>query len=512
MGGAWHEPWLTGGCVVQTNGLELLTAAQMAEADAATIARGIPGLELMERAGDAVARAASEMAVDAGHIDVLCGPGNNGGDGFVAARLLRQSGFIVRLYCLVERSALTGDAAAMAARWDGDVLPLGAFAPNENALVIDALFGAGLSRPLTGAVRDLIALVNESSSPVLAVDLPSGIDGTTGYECGISLKADRTVTFFRRKPGHLLYPGRGRCGDIVCAGIGIPAGVLGEIAFTPGQWVNAPGLWRETLPSPSERDHKYSRGHAVVVSGPAQMTGAARLGARAALRAGAGAVTVASHPGAMMVNASHLTAVMLARIEGPAGLTELLRDTRMNTVLVGPGAGVTDRTRALVDVVLESGAHVVLDADALTVHGDAPEALFSRIKARSSHACTVMTPHEGEYTRLFGAEPGSRLDRARASSRKSGAIVILKGADSVIAAPDGRTAITNNAPATLATAGSGDVLAGFVAGLLAQGMPGFEASCAAVWLHGAAATAFGPGLIAEDLPEMLPSVLAALEI
>jgi len=509
---------------------ELLTAAEMARADALAAQHGVPGLALMENAGRAVADAAAELAGSAGAaIAVACGPGNNGGDGFVAARLLRERGYRVRLGLLGAREALKGDAAEMAKRWGVAIEPLTPAVLADADVVVDALFGAGLSRPLAGMAADVVAAINTCDKPVVAVDVPSGLDGTIGAGGGPAVQATRTVTFFRMKPGHLLLPGRTLCGEVRLADIGIPERVLEEIG--PRTFVNGPSLWPSSYPWPRLDAHKYTRGHAVVVSGPAESTGAARLGARGALRIGAGLVTVVGPATATAVNATHLTAIMLKAVGSDAALAEFLSDVRRNAVLIGPGAGVGAGTAATVLTVLTSPPAAVLDADALTsfapgesgepvravgfgfvVRGSEPgpnaDGLFAAIKARQGPV--VLTPHEGEFKRLFGDLPGSKLDRTRRAAALSGAVVILKGADTVIAAPDGRAAINDNAPPWLATAGAGDVLAGFVTGLLAQHMPAFDAACAAVWLHGACATQFGPGLIAEDLPETLPQVLRGL--
>lgn len=546
---------------------ELLTTAEMADADHRAVRLGIPSLTLMENAGRAVAGEAAVMVAPGARIAVVCGPGNNGGDGFVAARILRDRGFDVRVSLLGERTALKGDAAEMARRWP---LVARAASPDELQamdLVIDALFGAGLSRALDGDAAALVAAINASALQVLAVDVPSGLNGTTGAHDGPVVQATRTITFFRKKPGHLLMPGRALCGAVVLADIGMPDAVLtcrlssyipwterreapqqslaqaaashsdplpvrtggGHDGIAISTFENTPSLWRLRFPSHAATGHKYMRGHALVVSGPPFQTGAARMSARAALRIGAGLVTVAGSSSACAVNAAHLTAIMLTVCNGAKDLREILDDKRKTAVLIGPGAGVGEDTRALVDVALESEAAVVLDADALTSFAatdvtradtvgfgftsqrkqsaSGPTALYAAIAAQPNRA-VVLTPHEGEFRRLFGDLLGSKLDRARAAAKFSGAIVVLKGADTVIAAPDGSAAINGNAPPTLATAGSGDVLAGFITGLIAQGMPPFEAACAAVWLHGDCAKAFGPGLIAEDLPEVLPSVLA----
>jgi hydroxyethylthiazole kinase-like uncharacterized protein yjeF len=351
-------------------------------------------------------------------------------------------------------------------------------------------------------------MLNASPVPVLAVDVPSGLDGTTGQAPGPVVEATRTITFFRRKPGHVLMPGRALCGSVTIADIAIPASVLAEIGAKA--WGNAPELWLAGFPLPKLAGNKYGRGHAVAVSGPAAHTGAARMGARGALRIGAGLVTVASPPDAVAANAAHLTAIMLLPFEGSAGLARILADRRKNAVLLGPALGIGEATRRLVLAALASGAATVLDADAITSFAQTPGELFKAI-ADLADRPVALTPHDGEFQRLFpDIDEGSKLERARAAAQRSGAIMVLKGPDTVIAAPDGRAAINDNAPPWLATAGAGDVLAGFITGLLAQGMPAFEAACAAVWLHGAAATTFGPGLIAEDLPERLPEVLRAL--
>jgi ADP-dependent NAD(P)H-hydrate dehydratase / NAD(P)H-hydrate epimerase len=490
-------------------GLELLTSEEMGRADRLAVASGVPSLTLMENAGSAVADEAALMAGAGARIAVLCGPGNNGGDGFVAARHLRGLGYDVSVGLLGERGALKGDAAAMAERYTGSIEQLTALALEGARLIVDALFGAGLTRPLTGAAAEAVDRINQSGFPVLAVDVPSGLDGTTGAASGTVVRAQRTVTFFRRKPGHLLLPGREYCGAVRVADIGIPASVLSEIGVNT--WANAPALWLDAFPRPRLGGHKYDRGHALVVSGPLAHTGAARMGARGALRAGAGLVTVASPPDALAVNAAHLTAVMLLPFAGAGGLAQILSDRRKNAVLLGPALGVGAATRDLVAAALASGAAAVLDADALTsFEGDAQR--LERAIA-SSQRPVVITPHEGEFRRLFPAlGSGSKLERARVAAAESGAVVVLKGADTVIAAPDGRAAINENSSPWLATAGAGDVLGGVVAGLLAQGMPPFEAASAAVWLHGAAAAEFGPGLIAEDLPEMLPAILRKHQI
>lgn len=487
--------------------LELLTADEMGQADRLAMQGGVPGLALMESAGRAVAGEVSRRFPDARAVAVLCGPGNNGGDGFVAARHLLDKGYTVRLGFQGDRTKLPHDAAAMAKLWTGTVEPLGERLLARADVVVDALFGAGLTRPIEGGFATLIEALNKSRLPVIAVDVPSGIDGTTGAVRGVAVRATATVTFFRLKPGHVLLPGREVCGEVSVAAIGIPDSVLEVIK--PCTFVNEPALWLPHFHWPKAEGHKYARGHALVVSGQADSTGAARLAAGGALRAGAGLVTVASPKDALEVNAAQLTAIMVKPADDAKELAGLLADERKNAVLIGPGVGVGERTKAMVLAALASHAAVVLDADALTSFSSGPGRLFKSIASRA--APVALTPHEGEFARLFGP-PGeaSKLERARAAAQRSGAIVLLKGADTVVAAPDGRASINATSSPWLATAGTGDVLGGMVLGLLAQRMETFEAVSGAVWLHGRAAQLFGPGLIAEDLPKLLPSVLREL--
>ena len=485
-------------------GAELLTVAEMTEADRLAVEAGVPSLTLMENAGQAVAETIVANYAPAA-VAVLCGPGNNGGDGYVAARHLKSRGWNVWAESLADPAALKGDAAEMFQRWDGETRVI--TRARKADIVIDAMFGAGLTRPLDMNMGVLTRALNESGVPVVAVDVPSGLHGDLGRPLGEDcVRAQRTVTFFRKKPGHVLLPGRTLCGEVTVAAIGIPEQVLDLIPVRTFE--NGPALWRDAFPWPRLAGHKYSRGHAVVVSGPIHATGAARLAARGALRAGSGLVSVASPPGAVAVNAAHLTAIMVKPFDGAKGLSALLSDQRFNAVVLGPGTGVGDATQDLVAAALGSTAAIVLDADALTSFADNPPGLFAQLRPRS-----VLTPHDGEFERLFpgllGGVP-TRLDAARRAAQLAGCIVVLKGPDTIIAAPDGRAAVNGNAPPWLATAGTGDVLAGIIAGLLAQEMEPFEAACAAIWLHGDAATRFGIGLIAEDVPEQLPHVLKSL--
>ncbi|OSQ48802.1 NAD(P)H-hydrate dehydratase [Thalassospira alkalitolerans] len=478
--------------------LEILTTEQMYDADRKTIEAGTPGDVLMENAGTAVvdeitSRWSPRSAT------VLCGPGNNGGDGFVIARLLRNAGWSVRLGLLCDVDKLTGDAALNAKRWDGAVERLSPALLVGAELIVDCLFGAGLARVIDGEIADLVHTVNAGNVPLIAVDVPTGVDGNTGEIRGVAIKANLTVTFCRAKPGHYLLPGRVLCGELVIRDIGIADQTVRDIR--PTLMRNDPACWRAGIHWPDLDGHKYHRGHLLAVGG-ATMTGATRLVARAARRVGAGLLTVVAEPAALPVYASDSPGIMTAPI---ANLDELLKDCRHNAVVIGPGFGIGDETRSRIIQLLHYCRCTVLDADALTSFSEQPSTLFFAIQGP-----TVLTPHEGEFARLFPDIEGDKLTRARAAAKRSGATVLIKGADTVIAAPDGRAAISViNAP-WLATAGSGDVLSGIIGGLMAQGMDMFDAACMAVWLHARAGADIGPGLIAEDIPKHLPVLLGEL--
>ena len=460
---------------------ELLTPAEMARADAAALAVGMPTATLMEAAGRAVARAIRAKFRPCRTL-VLAGPGNNGGDGYVAARYLEQAGWPVSVAALEAPSPGTA-AAAAAARWHGPMVAFGAAEAARAGLVVDALFGAGLTRPLAPEVTQVLRAVQ---APLVAVDVPSGLDGATGQVLGYAPQAALTISFFRLKPGHVLLPGRALCGDTLLADIGLPGVVLAGIA--PRCWRNHPSLW--PLPGLEVSAHKYTRGHLTILAGAA-MPGAARLAASAARRLGAGLVTLHAEN---MELAAMLRADAPGQLVSDATLGALLADTRRQVWLAGPGLLPNEATCAAIQSVIASGRMLVADAGALTAAAEAPDLL---------RGAAVITPHAGEFTRLFGAPGADRLAATRAAAARLGAVVVLKGPDSIIAAPDGRVIINDNAPPSLASAGTGDVLAGAIAALLAQGMAPFEAAAAAVWLHGAAAHAGPPGLIAEDLPPLM---------
>ncbi|MBS9720384.1 NAD(P)H-hydrate dehydratase [Tianweitania sp. BSSL-BM11] len=490
--------------------MEVLTPKEMGQADRLAEQAGRSLWHLMQAAGGSVAREALARFPDRRSVAVLCGPGNNGGDGYVAARLLRESGLAVDVWRSAEPKP-GSDAARAADAWKGAVGALADFTPQADMLVIDALFGAGLARDLDGAEREAVERVKAAGSVVLAVDLPSGVSGSSGEVMGEALQADCTVTFFRPKPGHLLYPGRALCGEVVVADIGIPAGVLADIE--PQLWANEPAQWRHALPRPKNIAHKYQRGHVAVFSGKMSATGAARLSADAAARAGAGAVTVLSPPDAMAALATHLTATMLHRFDAPEDVLAFIKERKVHAAVCGPGFGTGEKQKAVVETLMhESDVPLVIDADAITVLSQDLDCFLA--VRNSGEPTLVLTPHEGEFGRLFPdlAENKtlSKVERARLAAARAKAVVIYKGADTVIAASDGRAAINTNGTVWLATAGSGDVLAGLVAALLGQGMPPFEAACAAVWIHGQAGQREGFGLTAEDLPQAARKVLAEL--
>jgi hydroxyethylthiazole kinase-like uncharacterized protein yjeF len=479
-------------------GLEILTTAETAAADRAAIAAGTSGRTLMERAGQAVADAV-QARWSPRPVAVLSGPGNNGGDGFVVARLLARAGWPVRLTLAGDRETLKGDAALAAADWAGETHALQSGALDEAELVIDALFGAGLSKPLTPEVRAVLEAAEARGLPIVAIDLPSGLPGDRSRPLDYAPHAALTVTFHRKKPAHVLEPGRSQCGEVVVADIGLmpPQGAT--------LFENGPGLWLDRFPWPLPNSHKHSRGRLGVVSGKVYDTGAARLAARAGLRL-AGTVRMFCPTEAAPIVATHLEAVMLKAFDTVEVLERHAQE--MHAVVFGPAAGLDEITVARLQALARTDAALVLDADALTIFQDRADDLFSLVRGRD-----VLTPHTGEFERIF---PGllerspEKVTAARQAARRAGCVVLLKGADTVVAAPDGRACVNTVGTPWLATAGSGDVLAGVVGALLAGRMHAFDAACAGAWIHAQAGAAFGPGLTAEDLPGLIPGVLRAL--
>lgn len=486
----------------------LLTPDEMGRVDKAAAASGLSSYGLMQRAGMAVAAEALRHFPGCRRFAVLCGPGNNGGDGYVAAQALSESGARVAVFHMGDPDRLAGDALMARGECRLPSAPLNEFHPQEGDLIIDALFGAGLSRDVPDDVVRVIDEADTAATPVLAVDLPSGLCGRRGTVLGRAFTAQRTITFMSRKPGHLLMPGRSLCGDVSVFDIGIPRRILRSQG---GPLVeNGPHLWSHLLPRPGADSHKYRRGHLGVFSGGMAKTGAARLSARAGLKTGAGLVTIASPGSALADNAGQLMAVMLHRIDGMADLEGWLTDSRLSAFVLGPGFGIGQKARDFALRLAERS--LVLDADGITSFKDDPEPLFDAYSEGEPHL--VLTPHEGEFSRLFADIAAdrslSKVEKALTAAKRSHAAIVYKGADTVIAAPDGRAAINANGPPWLATAGSGDVLAGMIGALLAQGMPAFEAAAAGVFLHGEAAHLAGPGLTAEDLADEAGKAMASI--
>lgn len=484
---------------------DVLTTADSMACDRFAEMRGVTGTSLMRAAGQAVADAIVARWAPR-RVLVLCGPGNNGGDGFIAAQALRQAGWPVSLVLLGDAAALRGDARWAFEQWSGATGAFGKAGLDDAELVIDALFGAGLTRPLEGALADLAVLLADRPIPVVAVDLPSGQNGDLSSPDGAAIQADLTVTFNTLKPAHILSPAAENCGEVVVADIGIPQDWGEEIPTLAS--LNTPEQWYANLSRPGAETHKHRKGRLLVFSGGASSTGAARLAARAGLRVGAGLVTLASPPAAMQVNAVHSTAVMLARWPEPGEAAAALEAARATVGVIGPALGVTDAGRRAVLSALSGETPLVLDADALGVFAEEPAALLGKLRP-----VDVLTPHVGEFERLFpGLLEGecNKISAVQAASERAGCAVLLKGSDTVIAKGGVGTRVNRHASPALATAGSGDVLAGMIGGFMAQGMTGFDAACAASWLHGDCALTLGEGLIAEDLEAVLPYRLQAL--
>lgn len=478
----------------------LLTCAEMRRAEESAVTRGSRTFfDMMQSAGRAVAQAAMDRFAPC-RVLVLCGAGNNGGDGYVAAAALKKAGWPVRVAALA--APATPDARRAAMLWGGETFPLTPGLLEESDLAVDALFGTGLTRPLEGAAAEIVRALQTKQIPVVSADMPSGIDGDTGRLLGAAVSAQATVTFFRKKRGHALLPALSHCGEVLVADTGMQADVLDEIA--PQIAENNEALWRALWPTPGPEGHKYDRGHALILGG-GEMTGASRLAARAAQRIGAGLVTLAAPKEAWDVYARLMESVITLPLEKEKSWEDLLADPKRNALLVGPGLGLAPGGKDKVLAALAAKKPSVLDADALTLFADEPDVLL-----RALHASCVLTPHEGEFARLFGAKidpKADKISRAQKAAERASCTVLLKGADTVITREDGFAVINLNAPPWLATGGAGDVLAGLILGLLAAGMPVFAAACAAAHAHGAIAASHGPGLIAEDLIEGIPAFL-----
>lgn len=485
--------------------IPILTSAQMRAAEQRAFAAGLNSFEALRRAGRAVERTIlsdwTKPRVD--RVLVLCGPGNNGGDGYIVAAALKSRGWPVSVALLYPSLSPSGDAAKAAALWDGGCAPsmLDVIrALSARSIIIDALFGIGLVRPLDKAACDVVAAVNESPAAVIAVDIPSGISADSGDVMGAAIRADTTVTFGWPKFGHVLQPGAGYCGELRIADLGFGADVLSGLDV--GSHVNAPMLWAHDYRSAGPDDHKYNRGHALIIGG-AIMTGAARLAARAARRTGLGMLTMVVPQAVSNLYALDQPGAIVRTLSSNAALSEMAGERRITSALVGCGLEPGEDTREKVAAIMSLGKPTVIDGGGLTAFAE-DTAGFLKL----GRGDVVLTPHEGEFARLFGDDlPGNKVQLALAAAQRSRCVLVLKGADTVVASPAGHTVVNTGAPATLATAGSGDVLAGIVLGLLGQGMPAFSAACMAVWLHSQAARLVGAGLIAEDLPEKLGQVM-----
>lgn len=479
----------------------LLDAEQSRAADRAAITQGASSESLMENAGRAVADLMCETYSPCPTV-VVCGTGNNGGDGFVVARILKERGWPVTVTIVGNDNAIEGAAILALHKYEeshGRTLLFDESMLHGQSLVVDAIYGTGLSRGLAGAARDAVEAINRSGLHVIAVDIPSGVNASTGEVMGCAVRATHTVTFVRPKLGHVLLPGKAYTGGLHVFDIGIAGDTV-----RPDYFLNSPALWAHNFAMPTPESHKYSRGHSLVIGAGLGYTGATKLAALGALRAGSGLVSVVCSPDVLPVYAASLTSVMTKPASDLKQLDALLEDKNTSAILVGPGGGANEVTREKTLRILAAKKPCVIDADALTAFKSSPKTLFTAVAGP-----VVLTPHEGEFGRLFEFE-GQKHERARDAAEVSNAVVVYKGNDTVIAAPDGRIAINAEAPVWLATAGSGDVLSGIITGLLAQGMPAFEAACAGVWIHSRAAALFGPGLIAEDIPTSVPAVLKAL--
>ncbi|KLN61085.1 hypothetical protein WH96_07860 [Kiloniella spongiae] len=477
----------------------LLSVRDMYQADRLAMKSGVSGILLMHEAGQAVARAVCDI-IPEGRVLVLCGPGNNGGDGFVAAAALDELGYEVQLYSMLPLPELKGEALHFAKEWRGTVareLDAENFAQAD--VIVDALFGAGLARPLDRNCCDFVGWSRKKR--VVSVDVPSGVSGDTGEVFGdVAFQATKTVTFFMKKTGHCLYPGADLCGDLVVADIGIPKEIAVKLSLLFKE--NHPDLWSEQIPRFSYDRHKYHFGHSLVWGG--EMSGAGRLAAMSALRAGSGLVTVLCSESDKQIYELTSPSLIVNEHKDPAALKAFLIKRKISAFVIGPGGGQTNAFKSFISVILKDcSVPVVLDAGAISVFDEDPEELLSLLNDQ-----VIITPHEGEFRKLFPDLQGSRLERALEAAKKAACIVVLKGADTIVASPNGQVVISTNAPYWLARGGTGDVLAGIITGLLAQGVSVFDAACAGVWLHSDTGQRAGSAMIAEDLLSYIDEAIA----
>jgi NAD(P)H-hydrate epimerase len=479
----------------------------MRHADHLTIESGVSGFDLMLSAGQAVANMAHEKWPDLTVI-ILCGGGNNGGDGLVAGKFLHDMGADVRVFTLKSSLLQKGDAKKASGFWDGKTEKLKNLIKandlSDNVLIIDALFGIGFCGRLNSDVSVALDFVKHKGWPVLAIDVPSGIDGDALTIDPHTLRVVATVTFFRKKICHVLMPTMAQCGEISVHDIGISGDVIGD--FDIELYENTPFVWKDRIPQKTSRDHKYNHGHCVILGG-AKMTGAARMAANAAMRIGAGACSIVApdkESAHIYQEAEPHLMVESLSLEKAGTFEKHIQDERRNAVLIGPGAGLEDITnlKAAILKTLESDKAVILDADALSCFEDEPQTLLQAMTAK-----TIITPHEGEFKRLFPALEGARLDRVRQAITMTKAVIVLKGADTLIAQNNQPVFVNTHASPHLATAGAGDVLAGMICGLSARRMSAFDGARAACWIHGEASLQCGAGLVAPDLIDEIPAIL-----
>jgi len=484
----------------------ILTNEEMAEADQMTIASGVPSIELMENAGKAVFNNIPIKNID--RVLLLIGPGNNGGDGFVVARLLIEIGISVDIF-FYNNGKISNDCKINKDKIDSQSFISEIRNYSSYSYVIDALFGTGFTRKIPSQLEKIFSIVKKNKIPVYAIDIPSGINGNSSIVNGDCLECVKTITFFNKKKCHYLYPGKNFCGEVIVEDIGIKTDVFKEMM--PKIRNNNPELWIKEFPFPSSFDHKYSRGLLIINCGPIYKTGAARLAGRSAMRVGAGAVKLICDDEAAKVLEPQISVELISVVKEKNEIQQIFKDRKVSSILVGPGNGVNDETKSRTLLALAFVKHVVIDADAITCFEKNPKELFV-----DTYPHTILTPHEGEFRRLFGDEIASIEDKVVKTveaSKLAGSIVVLKGADTIIANPEGQAVINSSEAPYLATAGSGDVLAGIIASLVGDNkMSAFNAACAGTWIHSKLGELIGAGLIAEDLIDNIPLIIKKLQI
>ena len=479
----------------------ILSCKNHRDLDKETIKKFTPGYTLMKNAGKVVFKVIKEKFKKKKKIKILCGPGNNGGDGFVVAKLLKENGYSnVYLYCLVNKKKLKGDAKLAAENFGDNFKSFSDLSISSRDVIIDGIFGSGLKKNISGNLKNIINKINLKNPYSISIDIPSGINGDTGQIQGIALKSNDTITFTRKKMGHLLLPGKEYCGNIKVKDIGIN---LEKLLFKPNVFENHPENWKKKFPWPNQKSHKYTRGFTLIICGE-KMTGASRLAARGAARIGCGLLCLGVPERSFDIYSIENPIALIETIDNEQDLRNLLKDKRINTVLIGPGLGIDKKKLSLIlEVIKEKKRIVVLDADALKNN-------FKKI-VQKNKTNIVITPHEGDFSQVLKSlkikKRNDKIKTALEFVKKTKINLILKGNTTIICSEDGRISINTNASPFLATGGSGDVLAGMIAGLISQKMDIFDASCAAVWIHGEISKIKGPGLIAEDLTEMIPKIL-----